>query len=307
MEFESYSIKREADNSDVKLIDLDPLVCKGLNLEFSDKDFGHFYFTETEDEMECDQKSISWAGLLHVIAYYSKIKYGRCDIYDVEAAMSWVRQYAVTFPPSIMEFTSRLMKFLSEESLYMFVDLLHKKGIKNEFTCDYDGHRIYRNEYGIFECFGAFNLEKFYPDNRNILEHQVINKKYCNSKWDTFYSPSVRSLIIPDGIRTITPDFFNGGYVERSIILPDSLVVLEGFNDSYIREITIPASLKKVGAIAFRKSNIEVLFLDLIEGCEFNEFAFSDSFIEKLYVSRYEKERCEELPFIGQVLNIITY
>lgn len=307
MEFESYSIKRMSDNSNVKLIDIDPLVCKGLGLEFSDKDFGHFYFTEPEDEMECDQKSISWPGLLHVIAYYSKIKYGRCDIYDVEAAMAWVRQYAVTFPPSIMEFTSRLMKFLSDNRLYVFVDLIRKKGIKNEFISDYDGRRLYCNEYGIFECYGAFNLDKYYPDNRNLLKQQEINKNDYNSIGDMLYSPSIRNLIIPEGIRTITPDFFKGGYVDRHIILPDSLVELEGFNDSYIREITIPASLRKVGACSFRKSNIGILFLDSIGSCEFNKFAFCESFIEKLYVSRYEKERCEELPFICQVLNIITY
>lgn len=308
MEFESYSIIKESDNSIVPLNELDPLVCMELNLEYSDKDFGHFHFTEKENEISADQKSISWAGLLHVAAYYSKIKYGRCSSYDVEAAMAWVCQYAVTFPPSILDFTSRLMSFLSEHGLYVRVDIRHQNGKENEFTNDHDASKIYRNNCGIFQCWREDRLLKYYPDSRCLLNQPKIKYKFNNLSLNPLcYSPSISELIIPSGIKSIDMDFFREGYVESPVELPNTLEELEGFNEAYIEEFTIPANVKKIGFSAFNHCKIKKLILARIHGCEFDKNAFCNAEIENLYIPEREILNSTELPFLNYVTDIRFY
>ena len=88
MGFDSYTIRKIDDDSRVNLNDVDKLICEEFKLEFNETDYGHFFFTESEEQLGSFQKSISWAGLLHVIAYYSEIKYGKNSVYDVDAAMA---------------------------------------------------------------------------------------------------------------------------------------------------------------------------------------------------------------------------
>lgn len=309
MEFESYNIKRIADNSNVRLVELDPLVCRELNLEYSEKDYGHFRFPERENENVGGQKSVSWAGLLHVIAYYSRIKHGKCSAYDVESAMAWVCHFAVTFPPSAIDFTSELMKFLERHGLYVYIDLMREDAQEVEFLTDCHGNKIFRNECGVFECCRAFNAVKFSPDNGNLLNRPII--KDCNRNYDysndTYYSPSIRSLIIPEGIRIIEPEFFRGGYVEDPVSLPHSLVELAGFNDSCLSEMAIPKNVRIVRSAAFQNSKIKKLTISRITDCKFEDFAFSRSEIENLYIPEREMLQATELPFIHCAKEIFFY
>lgn len=304
MEFESYSIYRDRNNTKVRLKDIDELICRELNLEHSEKDFGHFYFTEPEEQIIGSQTSISWAGLLHVITYYSKLQYGRCTTYDVESAMAWVRHYAVLFPPSVMPFTTKLMDLLTQNGLYVHCDFARDNGRKNEFICGYYGESMYLNESGVFQCGIGFNLRHYYPTVHNLLNISPLRQEYGTQEYRTYYSFAIDTLVIPSGIRSIHSDFFNGGYVERSVMLPDSLQRLEGFNSSFIREITIPAGVKTLGWTAFRECIIQHLRLERIGDCEFQQGAFGGSRIEYLSIPEREMLRVRDFPFIDRVQNI---
>lgn len=308
MEFASYSIFRESDNSRVSLKEIDPLVCRELGLEFSEKDYGHFHFPEREKEKKGGQGSISWAGLLYVIAYYSYLRYGRCSKYDVESAMAWVRHYAVTFPPSVMQFTTKLMNLLAQHGLYVHCDFTRDNGRENEFICEYYGETMYLNESGVFHCSIGFKLVHYYPTHQNILREPPVREEYeCWGEiCKEYYSVTIDTLIIPSGIRSIDRDFFERGYVEKSVALPDSLQRLEGFNETFIGKITIPAGVKFVDSLAFRKSTIHMLRLESIGDCEFHRSSFSESKIENLSIPASEMNRVKYLPFIEYV-RAVTY
>lgn len=129
MIFDSFSIRKITDNSIVNIDELDKMVCNELNLELKDKDYGHFIFTESEEELGSFQKSISWVGLIHTIVYYSNIGYGKSSIYDLEAAMAWIKEYAINFPCSTLQFTSKLVLLLKQKGLYVFVNYHRDEGV----------------------------------------------------------------------------------------------------------------------------------------------------------------------------------
>ena len=122
MAFDSFDIRLIRDNNRADLNEVDKLICEEFGLGLSDNDYGHFYFTESKEELGSFQKSISWAGLIHVIVYYSNINYGKASNYDIEAAMTWIREYAVDFPHSATVFTTKLVEFLKEKGFYIFVN-----------------------------------------------------------------------------------------------------------------------------------------------------------------------------------------
>lgn len=140
MAFDSFSIRKIADNSKVNLDEVDKMVCDEFNFEFNEKDYGHFYFTETEEELGSFQKSISWAGLIHTIVYYSYINYGKCSTYDIEAAMAWIRENAIIFPHSAIDFTTKLAEFLEQKGLYVFAHFLRDTDYKDEYINTYNGY-----------------------------------------------------------------------------------------------------------------------------------------------------------------------
>jgi len=123
MAFDSFCIRRASDNSSVNIDEVDRMICEKFHLKFTDKDYGHFYFTETEEELGAFQESISWVGLIHTIVFYSNINYGKSSSYDIEAGMTWIREYAIDFPHSVVVFTSELVEFLKKEGMYIFVNL----------------------------------------------------------------------------------------------------------------------------------------------------------------------------------------
>lgn len=304
MEFESYSIYRESDNSSVSLAEIDVLICKELNLDFSERDYGHFHFTEPEDQIVGDQTSISWAGLLHVIVYYSKIHFGRCTSYDVVSAMAWVRHFAVTFPPSVEVFTYNLMKVLTQNGLYVYVHKRRNYGRENEYFCGYDGNTLYINDTGIYECENRFSLRNYYPDDSNLMEKSQIRQEYINIGWESYYRPSLKRMIIPSEIKSIHRDFFNGGYVNQNVLLPDSLEVLDGFHKSFVRELTFPKGIKSVNILGFFRSHIHTLRLEGIGKCQFNPEAFCDCQIEYLSIPEREMLKVDNFPFMDNVHHI---
>lgn len=120
--FESFDIRRKTNDEVIPLKTIDIILRRQLSLKDheSGEPFGHFYFPEPQEEDDDFPESISWARLIHVIAYYSKIHYGKCSVYDVESAMAWTREY-VLFPHSAYTFTERMMKVLDKEGFYVFI------------------------------------------------------------------------------------------------------------------------------------------------------------------------------------------
>lgn len=258
MGFDSYSIRKLDDDSRVNLNDVDKLICEEFKLEFNETDYGHFFFTESEEQLGSFQKSISWAGLLHVIAYYSEIKYGKNSVYDVEAAMAWIRVHAVHFPYSAIAFTSKLMRFLTDKGLYVFIDFKRSKDFDaNKYTCDYNGNKMIRNESGVFDCDHNGTLLSFYPNPENLLENSVVKNSHRTYGMDEVYSPCVRTLIIPKGVHDIGERFFENGYVRDRIEFPHSLTSIGKdfslgiFRHACLPDVVIPDSVTHIGDMAF--------------------------------------------------------
>ncbi len=259
MGFDSYTIRRIDDDSKVNLDDVDKLICKEFKLEFNNIDYGHFFFTESEEQLGSFQKSISWAGLLHVIAYYSEIKYGKNSVYDVEAAIAWIKMHAVHFPHSAIVFTSKMMRFLTDNGLYVFIDLNRSKDSDaNKYTCDYNGKKMIRNESGVFECDHNGTLVRFYPDPENLLDDSIVNYNSRSYGKGETYNPCVRALIIPKGVNDIGERFFENGLVRDLIKFPDTMRSIgKGrlsfgiFRHANLPDVVIPDSVTHIGNMAF--------------------------------------------------------
>ena len=70
MAFRHFSIHSISNNILVDENEIDRQVCEKFNLNYSNEDYGHFLFTESEAE-DFHQKSISWVGLLDWIVYHA--------------------------------------------------------------------------------------------------------------------------------------------------------------------------------------------------------------------------------------------
>lgn len=294
MAFDSFDIRKITDNSRANLNEVDKLICDEFGLEFSDKDYGHFFFTESEEELGAFQKSISWAGLLHVIVYYSIINYGKVSNYDIEAAMTWIREYAVHFPHSATVFTTKLVKFLEEKGFYVFVNF-HRDEDRNcnEYTNSYNSHMILKNESGVFECNDKGKLLRFYPDSQNLLDEAKVRETYTFGK--SYYKPCIHSLIIPEGVTSLEHEFFRGGLVQDNVQLPNSLVSLGDkwnpcvFSDSCLPELIIPDNVNLIGEFAFGNSRIRSLRLTRVFESEYLR-QFKGAYIETLFLP----EACQQ-------------
>ena len=268
--------------------EVDRMVCDEFNIEFNEKDYGHFYFTETEKELGSFQKSVSWASLIHTIVYYSNINYGKSSTYDIEAAMAWIREHAIHFPHSAVFFISKLVKFLKQKGLYIFVDYHRdEERNENEYVNTYNSYKILRNESGMFECNDDGKLLRFYPSAQNLLDETIVKK--TNSFGKSFFKPSIHSLIIPEGVTAIGRDFFSDGIVEDTIHFPETLCSIgkgpevRVFADTHLPDIIIPERVNMIGALAFENSVIRsVRYLRVFECEYFHQFEGAN--VETLYL-----------------------
>lgn len=315
MAFDSFDIRKITDNSRADLNEVDKLICDEFGLEFSDKDYGHFFFTESEEELGAFQKSISWAGLIHVIAYYSNINYGKASDYDIEAAMTWIREYAVHFPHSANVFTTKLVKFLKEKGFYVFVNF-HRDEDRNsnEYANTYNSYKIIKNESGLFECNDEGKLLRFYPDSQNLLDEAKVRETYTFGK--SYYKPCIHSLIIPEGVTSLEHEFFRGGLVQDVIQLPSTLVSLGDkwnhgvFSDSCLPEIVIPDSVHSIGEFAFGNSRVKSLRFTRIFECEYLR-QFKGAYIETLFLPKEHLQQWQKgfdgYAFLHEVKNVDFY
>ena len=270
MAFDSFSIKRIAENSIVDTDEVDKLVREKFSLRDNERDepYGHFYFTESKEELGGFQKSISWAGLIHTIIYYSNIGYGYRDVYEILGALYETKNgpgsqgLLIKWPASAFEFTVKLIQFLKNNGLYVYVD--YDDSSPNDF-CENLSHSksILKSESGLFECDANGRLLNFYPDINNIVDPSDVNGLQIIKH----YSPSVRTLLIPEGVVSLPPNFFRGGFIQDSVVFPKSLTMLgsefasDVFAQASVPDITIPETVSSIGRNAFASSNIRSLYI----------------------------------------------
>lgn len=313
--FASFSIRKNADNTIVNIDEVDRMVCDEFNLAFTDKDYGHFYFTESEKELGTFQKSISWAGLIHTIVYYSNINYGKSTTYDIEAAMAWIREHAIHFPHSATVFTSRLVKLLKQKGLYVYVNFRRDEDYnEHEYENAYNRHKILRNESGVFECDNKGKLLRFYPDPNNLLDKTRERETYTFGK--SYYKPCIHSLIIPEGVTAISESFFRYGFVEDTIQFPDTLCSIgdrmdrDVFADTHLPDIVIPETVGIIGNFAFGNSVIKSVRFSHVIGCEYLR-QFKGAYIETLYLPnecRQQWEKCfDGYAYLHEAKNVEFY
>lgn len=290
MAYKSFTIRSSSDNNVVDLEDIDFLVRKEFSLQDDEfyKPYGCFSFTEDEEELDGFQKLISWPGLIHTIVYYSKINYGKSSVYDLEAAMAWVKEHAIDFPHSAIVFTSKLAAFLQQRDMYVFVNF-HRDEDRNEheYVNTYNSYKILRNESGVFECDNDGKLLRFYPETQNLLDETKVKEAYTFGK--SFFKPCVHSLIIPEGVTAIREGFFSEGFVKDTILFPNTLCSIGNradynvFAGSRLPDIIIPDKVNMIGTFAFGNSIIKSVRFSRVFECEYLR-QFKGAYIETLYL-----------------------
>ena len=118
---------------------------------------------------------------------------------------------------------------------------------------------VYRNETGLYECNEHGMLMKYYPSVDNLLSEHIVRERYTFR--DSYYSPCVKRMIIPEGVKSLRDEFFRGGLVENELILPSTLTSIEYcvLADTHLSKVVLPDSLEMIGGFAFGNSIIEEL------------------------------------------------
>lgn len=118
---------------------------------------------------------------------------------------------------------------------------------------------VYRNETGLYECNEHGMLMKFYPSVDNLLSEHIVRERYTFR--DSYYSPCVKRMIIPEGVKSLRDEFFRGGLVENELILPSTLTSIEYcvLANTHLSKVILPDSLEMIGGFAFGNSIIEEL------------------------------------------------
>lgn len=310
MAFRHFCICKNSDHTAVDENFIDKLVCDKFGFIYSDKDYGHFFFTEREAE-DFHQKSISWAGLLDWIVYHSLSLIGSCKRtnFEIEAALAWTRQY-VGMPTSTVRFLSDLLEFFKENGYYVYV-YGHSVDKEDDYFHNlYRGEVIFENESGMFLCNNYGNLKRFFPATENLLDKSIIRERYTFQ--DDYYKPCVYSLIIPEGVASLEMDFFRRGLVKEKVILPTTLTAIGNgtFSNSHLPEIVIPKSVSKIGTFAFGNSIIKSLKITRLFESEYLR-QFKGAQIKTLYLPRECQQQWQQgfdgFAFLHEVENIEFY
>lgn len=135
--FDTFSIKRIADGSEADIMEVDKMLREHFNLQTNERDlpYGHFYFT---DRPMGSQESISWAGLIHCVIYYSEINGGRKSTYDMVAALTWIKWAGILFPDSSVDFLSKMMGYLEQMGYYVYVERRIQYDMDTIMRCIYE-------------------------------------------------------------------------------------------------------------------------------------------------------------------------
>ena len=135
--FDTFSVCRKDDNSEVNVMMIDKMLREHFQLRTNEQDlpYGHFFFTGKDESMGISQISISWAGLIHCVVYYSEINGGRRSTYDMVAALSWIKWAGIGFPDSTVDFLSKMMDYLDQKGYYVYVNRYIRYDIEDILRC----------------------------------------------------------------------------------------------------------------------------------------------------------------------------
>lgn len=282
--FSTFEIRSQHSQKSVDYNELDRLICEKFDLKYSNEDYGHFPFLEGEMR----QESISWAGLIHEIVYWSDIDYGTRRKSEVLGALVYVIKYAIRFPMRMIDVLSKLLDFIyDEQKMYIYVRMR-----PDEYDPDYLYKNVYahkqilKNETGLFECDEDGKLLSYYPSINVLMEKTEVRERYTYR--DSYYRPCIHSMIVPEGVTSFCREFFRGGMIEGDLVLPQTLKVIGTeidycvFADSSIGRVILPNTIESIGDIAFGKSNIE-------------ELVYPDKIIELQYARQFKGTKINKL------------
>lgn len=295
MAFESFSIRRISDNINVPLEEVDTIVRKELSLQDCERDkpYGHFYFTETEKELGGFQKSISWAGLIHTIVYYSNIGYGYRDVFEILGALYETKNgpgsqcILIRWPYSTFGFTAKLLQLLKNNGLYVYVEFDDSPECLYENLQHSSSVYIYKSKSGRFICDLDGQLIGFYPVISNIVDPSDME----GMPTFNLYHPCLHTLEIPEGVTNLSRDFFKNGYVQDTVSFPKSLKSIGTihapgvFSQAFLPRIDIPDSITTIGPYAFAESKIKCLYIPKM--FEYNDTCqFKNAVVDKLILHK---------------------
>ena len=264
---------------------LDKLICEKFSLKFSNEDYGHFPFHEAE----MPQKSISWAGLIHTIVYYSDIDCGTRRKSEILGALIYVIKHAIHFPMRMIDILSRLLDFIyDEQKMYIYVSVHPDKYDPSYLYKNIYTHKmILKNETGLFECDEDGKLLSYYPSIKVLRDKTEVLERHAH--WRNSYNrPCIHSMIVPDGVTSFCQDFFRGGMIDGDLVLPKTLKMIGTdmddcvFANTYIGRIILPDSIETIGIFAFGNSEIE-------------EFVYPDKIIELPYLRQFKGTKINRL------------
>ncbi len=138
---------------------------------------------------------------------------------------------------------------------------------------------ILENETGLFLCEENGKLLSYYPSIEVLMEKTKVREHYTYG--ESYYKPSIHSLIIPEGITSFSREFFRGGYIAGTLELPSTLKTIGTekdycvFANTFIGRVVLPDSIESIGEFAFGNSKIE-------------EFVYPDKIIEVQYARQFK-------------------
>lgn len=133
----------------------------------------------------------------------------------------------------------------------------------NAFINHVNNSIIYRNNTGIYECDERGMLMEYYPSIDNLLGVSIVRERYTFG--DDCFSPCVKRMVVPEGVKSLRTGFFRGGLVENELIFPATLTSIGSQHEDCVlantrlSKVVLPDSLEMIGCFAFGNSIIEEL------------------------------------------------
>ena len=154
---------------------------------------------------------------------------------------------------------------------------------------------ILKSESGFFYIDGNGIVQRFEPADDNPFVDDVSDNQI------TQVSKSIRTMIIPNGVKGFVSDFMRGVRVTERFELSDDMISIGNnsfdfgtevncvFANCILPSVVIPGSVKEIGNFAFGHSHIDVLQLPASLHSPYGR-QFKDSYIGLLRLPHEWKE-----------------
>lgn len=147
---------------------------------------------------------------------------------------------------------------------------------------------VLESESGLFFINSEGVLEHFEPSSNNLFVDEVteIRRNYTFTTYK-----SIRTLIVPKGVKEFQSDFMRGVKVIERFELPEGLLSIGNngnscgksstcvFSNCILPEVVVPQSVQEIGDFAFGHSYINVLQLPVTLRSKYGR-QFKDSYIK---------------------------